>query len=432
MSTLTPKKQRILLSAAKGLFCAKSLVAPEAIRDIPSSQFFSRELRLTGNRIVFLTDSGYRNFRTVVEVLDQAAYFEGEAEFSDIWSAWRSAVNKWISDGLEPENADEVIQSISDLIIENVDDHTFAVPLFGIELDDVDSFDIGTMTILRLSVALLDSAGVEHDHADVSGMLKSNKSQIWLRGTAHGTPKVAQQRFSEQATLIVGMLAVAAAALYEHGATGFRIGTAMTPEHAIGSSSWFSWRGRDRSIVTHYASTRGQKLSVNRAFEDESDMHRMIHCAFAILQKKDKTELENAITRAIYWYSDAHRDPVLVMKLIKYWSCVEAFFSIGEDKITHAVSSGLASILVFGGFHFVPSSEYRTLKRKVACLYKFRSRAVHRGSYQHATESDIEQFSQWVAWMIICMVALVEQGYTTLNQVKEQVDRLDGVSSRRA
>jgi len=113
------------------------------------------------------------------------------------------------------------------------------------------------------------------------------------------------------------------------------------------------------------------------------------------------------------------------MQLIKYWSCVEAFFSFNDEGITHAVSSGLASLLTFGGFRFVPVEEYSTLKKNISTFYKHRSRAVHQGSHQHVTERDLAQFSQWVAWMIISIVALVEQGYSTLEQVKEQTDRLD-------
>lgn len=427
MSNLTKKDQRALLFAVNNLFAIKSLVVPESIRDIPPGQFLTRELRLTGNRTIFLSDSGYRHFCSVVNVLDRIDYFNGEANYSDVWSAWHSAVGGWMSDGLVPENADEIIQSISDRIAQTVDDHTFTVPLLGVDLDGADSFDVGAMTILRLSVDILNSAGVKHEHADISHVLESNK--MWLKGTVRGTPSVAQQRFSEQATLTVGMLAIAAAAQYERGAMGFRIGIAMTPEDALGRAIWFSWREMDRDLSTHYVFPRGQPFPVNKVLAGESDMVRVISRAFAILQSKDRTELEKAIVRAIYWYSDAHRDPVLVMKLVKYWSCVEAFFSLAADEITQAVSAGLASILVFGGFHFVSPSEYRSVKQRIAKLYKLRSRAVHRGSHLHAADDDVRLFSQWVAWMIITMVALVEQGYTTLKEIKEQADRLDGLSA---
>ena len=431
MTTLTKKDERKLLLAAKRLCNVKSLFFPKSISDMLIKQDFGRELRLTGNRIVFLTDSGYEYFRTVVDIIVRVDSFDGVAAYSDIWNACLRVVEMWLSSGLEPERADEVVKAVADFVAQEIDDHTFVVPLFGIGLDGVDSFALGTMTILRMSVDALDSAEVEHDHADVPRLLELNKNYLWLKGTARGTPNVAQLRFSEQATLTVGMVAITAASMYEWGARGFRIGIVMSPEEAIGRSVWFSWHETGHSLTTHYASPRGQPFPVNKALEDESDMVRIIYRAFAILHASDRTQLEEAIARAVYWYSDAHRDPVLVMKLVKYWSCVEAFFSFEKGKITSAVSAGLASILVFGGFRFVPPSEYSALKKQIADLYKLRSRAVHRGSHQHTLERDVAQFSQWVAWMIISMVELVEQGYTTLKEVKAQTDRLNGLEERR-
>lgn len=218
--------------------------------------------------------------------------------------------------------------------------------------------------------------------------------------------------------------------MYEWGASAFRIGIVMTPESALGRSIWFSWHEKDRDLTTHFASPRGQPFPVNTTLGVESDMVRMIYRAFVILQTSDRTQLEDAIARAVYWYSDSHRDPVLVMKLVKYWSCVEAFFSFQEEEITHAVSAGLTSLLVFGGFHFVPVTEYSALKKQIVKLYSLRSRAVHGGYHQHTTELEVAQFSQWVAWMILSMVGLVEQGYTTLKEVKMQTDRLDGQIGR--
>ena len=426
MTKLERKDGRKLLHAAQRLFSSKSFVIPQSLGDIPARLDFARELRLTENRMVFLTDYGYENFRTVVDVLDQANFFDGMADFSDISTAWRRVVEMWLSDGFEPNFTDEVVQAIASLVAQEIDDFTFVVPLFGIELDGMDSFAVGVMTVLNMSVNVLDLAGVDHKHADVPHLLELNKNYLWLKGSAIGTASVARQKFFEQASLTVGMLAITAVSMYEWGiARDFRIGIVMSPEEAIGRSVWFSWHEKDRSLTTHYESSREQRLPVNKALGDESDMVRIINRAFAIIRASDKTALEEAIARAIYWYSDAHRDPVLVMKLIKFWSCVEAFFSFENEHITHAVSSGLASILVFGDFGFVPESEYNSLKQKIKNLYGLRSKAVHRGSHQHISEHDIAQFSQWVAWMIISMVALVERGYTTLDEVKTQTDRLD-------
>lgn len=417
--------------AVKHLFSLKSLLVQKSIGEFPTKNFFERELRLTGKRSVFMTDSGHEHFRAAINILDRADLFDGLANYSDIGHAWRIALEKWLSDDQEPEQAEEVVQAIAALVTKEIDEHTFVVPLFGVQLEGVDTFPLGAMTILRMSVDMFDSVGVKHEHADLPHLLELNKHDLWLKGSARGTADVAQQRFSELATLTVGMLAITAASMHEWGANGFRIGIVMNPEAAVGRSAWFSWKERGRSLTTHYKFPGGQPFPVNTALEnDGADFIRIISRAFSIVQASKKTELEEAIARAIYWYSDAHRDPVLVMKLVKYWSCVEAFFSFDDEKITNAVSAGLTSILVFGGFQFVPSSEYGAIKKQIVNLYGLRSRAVHRGSHQHATERDVALFSQWVAWMIINMVGLAERGYTTLKDVKEQTDRLDRLAKR--
>lgn len=431
MSTLSRKDQRKLLLVTERLFNKKSFFYPKSIKDISTNNFFQRELRLTGSRSLFLTDYGYDHFRTVADLLERADVFDGMAEFSDIWNAWHKVVGTWLSNNVKPESADQIVQAISDLVWEEVDDHVFVVPVFGVELDAINSFSLGTMMILRLSAEVLDAADVEHDHTDIPHLLELNKNYLWLKGVVRGTERVAKQRFSERATLTAGVLAISAASMYEFGATAFRIGIVMTPEDATGRSVWFSWREAERSLTTHYAFPRTQMFPINSAISTESDLTRMIHRAINIVQTGERTELEEAIARAVYWYSDAHRDSVQVMKLVKYWSCVEAFFSLENEEITHAVSAGLTSILVFGGFQFVSPTEYSSVKKQIVRLYGLRSRAVHRGFHEHATERDVAQFSQWVAWMIITMVALTERGYTTLKEVKTQTERLDRLEKQK-
>lgn len=112
------------------------------------------------------------------------------------------------------------------------------------------------------------------------------------------------------------------------------------------------------------------------------------------------------------------------MKLIKYWSAVETFFSTDEEKITHSVSVGLTGVLVYGGYAFVPEAEYMDFKKRVVQLYALRSRALHRASYDHVTDHDVDNLSKWVGQMLINMVSFVERGYTTVAQIKERTQIL--------
>ncbi|WP_186041391.1 HEPN domain-containing protein [Burkholderia gladioli] len=431
MKEWTAKDKRRIAGRVKRLFTKNSFNVPKSIGDIPIEKYFARRLCLTESRTIFLTDSGLENFKAVVDILYLADLFDTLADYSDIWSVWRGAVENWLSLGVEPSSAEEVVTEISGLVDKQVDNYGFAVPIFGVELKDDSPLLLGNVRILKISTNYFSEIKVDAHHIDVEKMCPPEQGRLWITGSVRGTARVAERKFSDQTTLTVGVLAIAAASMYELGASKFRIGIEMKPQNVGNRVSWFSWSDTARSLTAHYASPSQQLLPVDEMLSQSSDMIAMIHRTLSIVQKDGgRTELEEAIARAVFWYSDAHRDSVLVMQFIKYWSCVEAFFSIEKDDITEAVTSGLAAQMIFGGFHFVPPNEYRKLKAEMAKFYGLRSQAMHRASHNRIAERDAARFSQLVAWLIISMVGLVTQGYTKLDEIKVETKRLDALAMK--
>jgi hypothetical protein len=297
--------------------------------------------------------------------------------------------------------------------------------LLGIKLVDIEVLHLGCFTIVPASLDVLTTAGVEDADDRVASVIKQTKTKYWLVGSVRGTARVAEEKFQAQANLVVGMLAVCAASMYQHGAHGFRIGVVMSPVEAYGPSAWLSWTERKRTLTTHHKFLSKQDFEVSQELVKQLQDEDILNVACRFFQNETRTPLEEAITKAVYWYSEAHRESVPVMKLVKYWSAVEIFFSISQAEITRSVSSGLAAVLVFGGFAFVPLADYIKTKRRIADLYTARSKAVHRASHSHVSELDAAELSQWVAWMLINMVAFQMRGYTTVEQIKEHSDRLD-------
>lgn len=70
-------------------------------------------------------------------------------------------------------------------------------------------------------------------------------------------------------------------------------------------------------------------------------------------------------------------------------------------------------------------------KRSLKALYDLRSRAVHRAQFGEVQLQDLEEFSRSIAWLIVSMTALTERGYRTLDAIKEQVLRLDGIVGKK-
>jgi hypothetical protein len=191
----------------------------------------------------------------------------------------------------------------------------------------------------------------------------------------------------------------------------------MTPEEGYGRAKYLSWSDKERSLTMTYKFAGSQRLALEATMRSQLVNSDVCKKAFSLFAVADGNELEEAIRRAVYWYSDAHRDQVMVMRLLKYWSCVETLFSVPQET-TQSVSLGLADALVFGPVGFLQAEEHPALVLRIVKLYDKRSRATHGASYQHVSERDAADLSQWVAWMLYNAISLAAHGISTLDAMR--------------
>jgi len=386
---------------------------PTGIEDFRVSHPLLRELRLTEKRELLLTDSGLAAFREAVSLLDELDLADGLASYSDVSSACRRVLEQCLSTGQEPDNGREYIQLLVTELTSRIATYTYIVPMFGVELDGLDELSLGTLRVVRPSRALIDSLELQYSAEHLELMLEHTKQYLWLMGSARGTSETSKVQFIEGCRLACGLLAINAASIYQMGSYAFRVGIITTPEESHGRALWLSWKDSDRGLSISSKSVRGQRFVIDlkqaAAITDSMIGRKSIE----VLHSTTRTPLEEAWVRALFWYSDAHRDEALVMRFLKLWSCAEAFFSIGHTDISESLSFGLAAIIVYGDFRSPEPPEFRGLKKKLKKMYGQRSRATHRASYSHVSDRDAADLSQWIAWMLQSMVAFSCQGITT-------------------
>jgi hypothetical protein len=241
-------------------------------------------------------------------------------------------------------------------------------------------------------------------------------------GTVRGTSSVFELKFREKAQLATGLMSIVAGSLFEHGAHGFRIGIAMRPEEAYGRGQYLYWREDDKSLVTSYRSSRARRLVVDPEMRARIETSPVGRRAASIIESGNRTELEEAIAKSLHWYSDAHRDDVMVMRFIKYWSCVEVYFSSKPEKITASVSIGLSAVLCHGCVEAFPPEEYSKLRKRIVEMYRKRSKATHRANFDHVKERDVADLSQWVSWLILNSLVLAESGFRSTSEMNAWAD----------
>jgi hypothetical protein len=426
MKMVDKKQLRIIRYALKHLFSDKAFFVFDEPKDyFKIDNLLLRELRLGDGRAMFLSGVGLQHLDSIVVAFDQSDLFGSQADYSDVAHAVRTVFAQLMADRRVPPDVGEFVEMVRNSVESQIDTHTFAVPIYGINLEGSDSLTLGSFAVTLSPVDYIQQRGINHSGNDLTDAVQVMGACCWLIGSARGTANVGLEKFRTQAELVVGALALFAASMYERGASGFRIGVVMSPEQANGRNVWMSWTERKLQLGVSVKFVSTQDFLINSAtlqrLREDNGFDRL----FTILELAEKTPLEVAITRAVYWFADAHRDSAPAMRLVKYWSCIETFFSTDKEDITHSVSSGLATVLTMGGYAFVEQAEYAALRRRITRLYGLRSRAVHRGSFDHVSKTDVAVLGQWVSWMLINMVSFVERGYTNPKEIKAVSDQLD-------
>ncbi len=433
MTALSRKEVTRIGRAVQTLFSKKGILPADQWRSLQPKQLLSRQLQLAGNRQLLMSDAGYGALQDIVRTIYEANLFDDEAEFSDVWSACRDVIQDLWSQEKMPDDGHEMVALVRAKVAPLIDDFTFVVPLQGVELK-VPIFPLGAVMVVPSTEAWLSTnARGATDGKLASGIARSMEAPCWLVSGAKGTYRTAERKFEQLARLAVGLISILAAGSYEGGAEGFRIRAVLAPEDGTSSGStmavWSKTR-QDLSFARRMAAGQPYALD-DRLLSEISRADSVIPRAIEIVLRQPRTDLEEAIVKAVFWYADAHRDSFEVMRFIKFWSCIEAFFP-APDQITQNVALGATAVLVYGPLRSVPPSEYQATKKRLVALYGDRSRAVHHGKHDHVTSQDVADLSQWAAWLVLNAVALSKGGMTERSALLAECQRLNSIEGRTA
>lgn len=422
---MSPKNIRTLSLAFAQLFNVKSWLSnPNDAVKLYGLQIISREVLSEGKKIGYLNEVGFSHFETIVSIINDAAKFKGQAAHFDIWDSCKVILGKLILLNSIPPEISIFLNLVYEHIESKIYSRTFVVSIEGVKLKEVETLPLGRFRLVRASAEFLFSNGISDEDSRIPDLIKKmGGAQVWFVGAVEATYEVAKTEFFHQARLAAGLLAVSAASTFDGGAHAFRI-SAVTPEETIThATAYLSWRTGEDFLGSGMHFRKGQDYKIDSVLAKEFQGTTPSATILKILQQSTHNKLEAAIVRAVYWFSDAHKDPVQVMRLVKFWSCIESFFSQKGD-ITKSVSIGTAAVLTFGPSNFVARADYFSIRKCLARLYEKRSEAVHNGMHDHVNSSDLADLSQWAAWLILNMAAMSDK-YIDAEKVLEHCFDLD-------
>lgn len=420
-SGMTAKQKRIVERDIETLFSPRAFLQKITIEDIKRLDPFHPSITFE-KRSLFLSEKGVAALRRLIELISSLPRLAGSVSKEDINIQVFKSYNNWIEKLIQP-SGEEFTEDVVDSLLAIVKNYELLIKIDGIDLKDMDVFELGSVRIQRSDRALLEKVNFK-GALDVDSIYEDFKDCFWLIGSCTGSAVVASEQFKYRAGLIVGILAVCGAVLYKGAIWQTRVRAVLSPLEHRKDVLLLRWEigGDNPSFSRNWGTEQDLPLSADSlTYLREQCFLNQLSC---LPDRSDRSELEDAIMRSLYWFADAYRDRTEIMQFLKLWTCAECFFSIGEG-FTELNAKGIAVILTYGGYNIVDIGNYASLKKSIKHLYRLRSKALHRAHFSHIAIKDLNNLSYWIAWVIISMVALAERGYKTLHQVHEQISRLD-------
>lgn len=428
ITSLTPKQKRIFAHNLAILFSSSGYLSKPSIEQL-NSLWPSRPAIKHERGIIFLSDKGIEALHRLVRIVCSVSSAMAHLAKGDVNTTIIKEIENWLIKGIEPEVV-EFLASLEQRLFGLIHKFTYLVKLEGLELNGIERLELGHLLILKNDPAIL--AEVQFGkNLDKATVLKLLSNCTWLMATEEGSERISRQRFEYRANLVIGTLGIFGAILYKESIWRSRV-RAITSANEV----------RDPALRLHWMD-RGEGLTLTKDWGAQQDLlldaekvtYLTENCFLkelcAIISSNERTEVEETIARAVYWFAEAYKDQTHVMRFVKLWSCAECFFSIETDKVTELNARGITTVLTYAGFKIFEVRNYNKVKRRVRQLYDLRSRALHKGEHAHIDETDLNELSHWAAWLIISMTALTKRGYKKLQQIYQQAERIDEQATRR-
>lgn len=424
---LTPKQARTLNRCLRELFSTKAFDSVDVLRGLDFSETIRRLVSVSEERgfQLPLSDQGISAHDRIVATLQDIGVGRDEALYSDIWSAVRKVAERCFARKQRPDDASEFVSLVWAELLTKIKSRTFVAPLLGVKLVNREEVRLGSLVVVNAVDALLSREGLSEPSINPAWLWKSLREYPCLVGTYRGTFEASKRRFTEQAHLLSGFLAVIAGYMFDRGATSFDIRVLIGTSEASGTSGYLHWCDADSSFGWGGNGGGSQQLEIDDQRATDLTEPGFINYGMWLLQNPARTDVEDAISRAVYWYGDAHRDSVSVMQFVKYWSCIECFFSLGEGDITESLAVGLATVLTFGHLQLFERADYKKNKAAVKKLYAKRSQAVHGAVHVHVNHRDLVQISQWAAFVIANMISFANADLPSRQTLLDRLRLID-------
>ncbi len=373
-----------------------------------------------------------------------------------------ASVNAQLKHTQKPVHEKEVKKILRALMLEQTI-HQFYRVVDGIELKDMNSIIFGDVELFNFSKKNILEIKKFRQYNNLNGFYdksvepfikKHFLDKTCIRTIGKGDETKANEIAMKKIREVISILRFIVCILAHEKIYQNTVKINLLAESYNTSESTFRININNKGIALNYGASRKplRKLPLNSEMMTNLKEYYFFDDWHSILSKQTKTKLEEAILTAIYWIGEAQNDFIYESSFIKFWTALEALFSIREEYdtkpiicpncqtqmetikheegITKSLSKGVATMLAFGGYRFIEINDVKKIFKDVTKLYKKRSAIIHRGSYGKVTPIELSEICKYATWCVLTCFGLRTQGYETLEQIRKEAIRLYNLSEK--
>ncbi|QRG26803.1 HEPN domain-containing protein [Halomonas binhaiensis] len=382
-----------------------------------------REVKIPNHRSIYLSDNAYKNFEMLTNIVEKFFINRCQLESTDIHNSCKAVLGKLYQEESPRKDIDSFVENVEKILDESISNYRFYTTIEGLDLEGENELKIGRLTVQKPDFMSLKQCAA--DDNTISSTWNHMKDSLWVTGEITGSEEYAERRFFEDVEATCGLLAVSLTTVLERGGAAVRLIPSMSDRIRPTANRWFFFSTKSKVLCTSICMRGYQKLTLN-----ENQVSSLMGCEWfqelaRVLQNHRDNDVEEAVRRGIYWFFDAQADMKPEMQLVKFWSCIECFFSFENDgQTTSKIKRGLTAILTCGRYGFSHTGNWNVLEKEINDLYDLRCAAVHDAQHSHINSGHVTTVSKWAAWLILEVSGLISEGFESRAAIKEEIDRV--------
>ncbi|MBD2303320.1 HEPN domain-containing protein [Nostoc sp. FACHB-190] len=421
----------------------KNYCIPTSIEEYNNFDKFAARLQIDFRDWILL-ENAVTAFNEVFNRIYEAPELKGIASYETVYTALKKELEVEISNRDKAPNSKRefasVLESIQNSIEDKVSYFDFFFAVEGLALEELDKISYGKVEIFAFNQALCDqmtAAYLGENDSQNPGVLehirdffnKNFLNRLCIKSTAYGDFDTANKKAYRQARELINYFRYILCLFINDRVSEQMIKINLAFEVYGNSEITLIRRNKDNTIIL--ASGRGHKplqiFSISKNRLEDLSSNGFLDDFSTIINASSQTQLEGCILTAIYWIGEAQNEVDLDVSFLKYWTALECIFT-GTEKPTHALAKGVATLNAFSGYEFIRVEDAKEVYKNMTKLYDKRSDIIHRGMNYLANrvinEADISKICKYTAWSILSLFHLRSIGYTSMQEVGDQINRL--------